>query len=142
MRAYPASRQHIIGIHAVDGEGRDIGISPPPLEDDDNFSTLGSGIQLDLECKIRVQHGSTCALAVAAGITAYILNYVQQVATLTEEDRRWLRSSDGVRELLRLFSTKQHGYRFIAPWEVWGQDVKAEEIGNLVEAIVRRRKKA
>lgn len=142
MRPYPASHQQIIGIHAVDGKGRDIGISPAPLEDDGNFSTLGSGIQLDWELKIPIPHGSACATVVAAGITAYILDYVQQVATLTEEDRRWLRSPDGVRELLRLVSTKQHGYRFIAPWEVWGHDVKAEEIGNLVGAIVRRRKKA
>ncbi|KAH6953808.1 hypothetical protein BKA56DRAFT_625468 [Ilyonectria sp. MPI-CAGE-AT-0026] len=142
MRPYPASHQHIIGIHAVDGEGRDIGISPAPLEDDDNFSTLGSGIEVSWEYSTPVEHGSPYATVVAAGITTYLLDYVQQVATLTEEDRRWLRSPDGVRELLRLVSTKQHGYRFIAPWEVWGDDVKAEEIGNLVGAIVRRRKKA
>lgn len=144
LRTYPASSPYVIGIHIADGYGGDTGNNPPPLYDDDNFSTLGIAIRaysFEKDYELELKSGPHVAAAVAAGITACLLGYALFTLQLTNpDDQRWLCSSDGVRELLRLVSSKKDGYSFIAPWMVWSKDNTAEDIRDLIRVIIQRRK--
>ncbi|KAF2177989.1 subtilisin-like protein, partial [Zopfia rhizophila CBS 207.26] len=141
-RAYPARSPFVIAMHIADGYGRDAGFNPSPLEHDDNFSTLGFALVPDIWGPRQVlRSGADVAVAVATGIAACLLEYALSMLPLTSsDDKQWLCSSDGIRELLRLVSTKKDGYRFIAPWLVWGEDNTANDVRDLLMAIVQRRK--
>jgi len=145
-RMYPANSPFVVAIHGADGNGTNMDFNPLPQTGEDNFSTLSIISRPEIEVSYTGDHklayGPHVALAVACGITAELLKYVHHILKLTDSDeRKWLYSSDGVREILRTVSTKKDGYDFISPWLVWSVDTDAKTIRDLFTAIINTRKK-
>jgi hypothetical protein len=128
-RCYPASSPHVIGIHAVDGRGKDCGISAAPVKGDYNFSALGvcaNSFWGGVEKKFI--SGSAYATAIAAGIAASLLHFVRLNLELEHaEDWEWL----------RLISTEIDGYRCIMP-SLFGHDSTTEDICKTIMMVVRK----
>ncbi|KAL7899899.1 peptidase S8/S53 domain-containing protein [Trichoderma sp. TUCIM 5745] len=119
-RVYPSSRRDgVIGIHASDGYGNDGGISPTPLEDRDNFSTLGIDIPSRWKKEsIRIS-GTSYATPIAAALVANMLELARCKCDLTEHQQRMLRKYNGVCRILELLVGKgkkpRGGYDYIVP---------------------------
>ncbi|KAF4878661.1 hypothetical protein CGCSCA1_v002302 [Colletotrichum siamense] len=131
-RSYPANSPHVIGIHAVDGRGKHCEIAPAPVEGDHDFSTLGMGLERSLEGASEMVSGNSYAVCVAAGIAASFLEFARYKLRLDEEDQKWICSTDGMREMLLLMSTKIDGYNFLVPWELFSQRITTDEICEIV----------
>ncbi|KAF0328711.1 ankyrin repeat domain-containing protein 28 [Colletotrichum asianum] len=140
-RSYPANSPHVIGIHAVDGRGKHCEIAPAPVEGDHDFSTLGMGLERSLEGASEMVSGNSYAVCVAAGIAASFLEFARYKLTLDEEDQKWICSTDGMREMLLLMSTKIDGYNFLVPWELFSQRITTEEICEIILMTIRKRRK-
>ncbi|KAL3292945.1 ankyrin repeat domain-containing protein 28 [Colletotrichum asianum] len=140
-RSYPANSPHVIGIHAVDGRGKHCEIAPAPVEGDHDFSTLGMGLERSLEGASEMVSGNSYAVCVAAGIAASFLEFARYKLTLDEEDQKWICSTDGMREMLLLMSTKIDGYNFLVPWELFSQRITTEEICEIILMTIRKRRR-
>lgn len=119
-RAYPSIRRDgVIGIHASDGLGNDGGISPTPLEDRDNFSTLG--IDIPSRWKKQSIHisGTSYATPIAAALAANMLELARCKCDLTEHQQRMLRKYSGICRILKILVregvTSRGGYDYIVP---------------------------
>ena len=141
-RCYPASNRHVIGIHAVDGRGKDCGICAAPIKGDYNFSALGVCAESWWgDGKTHVS-GSSYATAVAAGAAASLLQFIRLNLELEDaEDMKWLYSTEGIREMLRMMSTEIDGYRCIAPSALFGPKSTIEDVcKTIMAAVVKNRK--
>ncbi|KAH7303432.1 hypothetical protein B0I35DRAFT_446768 [Stachybotrys elegans] len=143
-RCYPASSPHVIGIHAVDGRGNDCGISAAPVKNDYNFSALGVCVRSWWRDEEVFVSGSSYATAVAAGATASFLEFARFNLNLQDhpEDQKWLCSTEGIREILRLMSTRIDGYRYIVPSKLFGGQRTAESVReDIMRAVQQKRKR-
>ncbi|KAF4461013.1 ankyrin repeat domain-containing 28 [Fusarium albosuccineum] len=144
-RTFPANSPHVIGVHAVDGRGRDSGISLLPLRGDYNFSALGVAIKQSGPEDDQEGRYASCAgyaAVIAAGAAATILEFARFNLKLDLEAQTWLCSTEGVREMLRSMSTNVDGYNFIAPWTLFGDTSDHEYICDFIMMMVRKRKRA
>lgn len=144
-RSYPASSPHVIAIHAVDGRGRDCDISSAPIQGEYNFSALGVALYVrsqDKEKQARcVVSGAPYAAGVATGMAASFLEFARFRLQLEDpEDRKWICSADGMRQMFRLMSTKIDGYNCLAPWELFAKGSTDEEICGIIMMAVRKRR--
>ncbi|KAF6826344.1 ankyrin repeat domain-containing protein 28 [Colletotrichum plurivorum] len=143
-RSYPASSPHVIAVHPVDGRGRDCEISPVPIEGEYNFSALGVALMVqggrgEEEAPFFVADASW-ATAVAAGMAASFLEFARFRLQLEDpEDQKWICSTDGMRQMFRLMSTKIDGYDCLAPWELFGGESTDEEICGIIMMAIRKR---
>ncbi|KAF4995721.1 hypothetical protein FDECE_12714 [Fusarium decemcellulare] len=145
-RRFPANNPRVIGIHAVDGRGKDCGLSPMPVRGDYNFSALGVAVRPlgpeEYSHENRYVSGAGFAAAVAAGATASILEFARFNLKLDDpEDQKWLCSTEGVREMLRLVSTNIDGYNCIAPWTLFGDTSDPKDICDIIMMVVRKRRR-
>ncbi|CAI0650922.1 unnamed protein product [Colletotrichum noveboracense] len=153
MRGYPATSPHVIAIHAVDGQGRHCGLAPAPKAGDCNFSVVGAGLKApwrNAETGKRLVNGNTFAAGIAAGIVASFLEFVrislvqdEPKLNLSPEDHTWLRSTDGMREMLHLMSTPIDECNFLTPWAVFGKNAKnskRERIFDVIKMTVDKRR--
>ncbi|KAF5492103.1 Ankyrin repeat and SAM domain-containing protein 3 [Colletotrichum siamense] len=134
VRGYPATSPHVIAIHAVDGQGRHCGLAPSPKAGDYNFSVVGAGLKApwtNKETGKKLVNGNTYTAGIAAGIAASFLHFLrisliqdEPKLNLSPEDHMWLRSTDGMREMLHLMSTPIDGYNFLTPWAVFSKNIK------------------
>jgi hypothetical protein len=124
-RAFPATiKQHVIGVHASDGNGNDGGINPEPLDNDYNFETLGIAL---LAPRLRAagwvyKEGTSFATAVAAGIAAVMLDMGDRPEIMTELTRKRLRTCEGMKKMFHLMSMSHRTngrYHHVAPWLLW-----------------------
>lgn len=99
-RAYPANRIGVICIHASDGYGNDGGISPTPLEEGRNFSTLGIRIFSKWKKTKTCVSGTSYATPIAAAIFANILEFARHKCSLSERDQNKLRRSQEASQVL------------------------------------------
>ncbi|KAJ0299013.1 hypothetical protein Brms1b_013251 [Colletotrichum noveboracense] len=87
---------------------------------------------------------------IAAGIVASFLEFVrislvqdEPKLNLSPEDHTWLRSTDGMREMLHLMSTPIDEYNFLTPWAVFGKNAKnskRERIFDVIKMTVDKRR--
>ncbi|KAK4074576.1 uncharacterized protein Triagg1_5172 [Trichoderma aggressivum f. europaeum] len=138
LRAYPGNNRNVLCIHASNGKGKDGGLSPRALSNDDNFMTLGMHIPLIWKGETVIRSGTSLATAVAAAIAADILAIVPEVVHLTVDQLKRLRSSDGMRLMFRLLSMNaDNGYSYFAPWILWdgtnSEDYIREQILNALK---------
>jgi hypothetical protein len=140
-RCYPASNSHIIGIHAVDGRGKDCGICAAPIKGDYNFSALGVCAESWWKGKRTRVSGPSYATAVAAGAAASLLQFFRLYLRHEDaEDVKWLCSTQGIRELLRLMSTEIDGYRCTTPSALLGRTSTVKDVCNtIMMAVVKNR---
>jgi hypothetical protein len=119
-RSYPASSPYVIGIHAVDGHGKDCRVSPVPVKGNYNFSSLGIAVErpglTDDSLDFQYVSGAVYSAVIAASAAATLLEFLRCNLKLDhQEDREWLCSTEGLREMLRLASVNVDGYNYIAP---------------------------
>lgn len=137
LRAYPASNRNVLCIHASDGKGKEGGISPNAWDNDDNFMTLGVDISLNWRGKPIVKSGTSFATAVAAAIAADALAIISPA--VSEDHRKRLHSSEGMRLIFALLSKPSGtGYRYVAPWNLWGEDRSDKLIRELILDTLKR----
>lgn len=88
-RAYPSIRKHgVICIHASDGVGNDGLISPTPLKDNSNFSTLGICIPSKWQGVESHISGTSFATPIAAALVANVLEFARHKCELGEHEQR------------------------------------------------------
>jgi len=123
-RTFPANCRDVICVHASDGYGKDGGISPSAESNDDNFMTLGVGINVDDPKRgERLVSGTSYATPIAAGIAANILSLADGTMDLSNTGSEHLRSGEGMRKAFQLISEKEGKYRYVAPWvNLWNDD--------------------
>ena len=143
-RAFPANYSPwVICVHASDGLGNDCGINPLPTETDDNFTTLGMGIELLARQWVHTgptsiptyksvyRSGTSFATPIAAGIAATVLDLAVRVSAIGGRAREKLRKPEEMRKMLRLMSSPKNSfgsqYRFLAPWNHWERHWQASE---------------
>ena len=124
--AFPATHDDVFCIHASDGLGNDAGINPPIGDTQNNFMTLGVGLEfLEGHNSDRViKDGTSFATAIAAGMAASILDLTSRTAELKEWSKRALRTPRGMRMLFREMSGSDRGEPrpYVAPWNYWQRD--------------------
>ncbi|UKZ83746.1 hypothetical protein TrVFT333_011556 [Trichoderma virens FT-333] len=141
-RSFPAVCRDVICIHASDGKGKDGGISPLAVDNDENFMTLGTGIlTTDAQGRQILKSGTSYAAPIAAAIAANVLYVTQTMMSLTPVAQKRLRTGDGMRKMLELMSIKgPDGYRFLAPWtQFWreGWHCRPDEMEYIRQSILR-----
>lgn len=119
-RAFPASMDKVLAIHATDGYGKSSNMNPNPLEDSPNFSTLGESIPSPLKEGELLPSGTSFSTPIAAGMAANILTLVEACFDGSEEDDERLRDRAFKREGMgRIFkkaaSRGPDGYRYVCP---------------------------
>jgi hypothetical protein len=144
-RSYPVSSPYVIGIRAVDGRGKDCGVSPVPVKGDYNFSTLGIAVEnpglADDGHDSQYVSGAIYSAVVTASTAATLLEFLRCNLKLDrQEDQEWLCSTEGLREMLRLASVNIDGYNYIAPWTLIGSKSNLEDICDIIMMVVRKRR--
>ncbi|KIL94292.1 ankyrin repeat domain-containing protein 28 [Fusarium avenaceum] len=144
-RSHPASSPYVIGIHAVDGRGKDCGVSPIPVKGNYNFSTLGIAIErpglADESHEPRYVSGAIYSAVIAASTAATLLEFSRFNLKIDhQEDQEWICSTEGIREMLRLTSANIDGYNYIAPWTLIGSKSNLEDICDIIMMVVRKEK--
>ncbi|KAJ4857128.1 subtilase family domain-containing protein [Trichoderma breve] len=138
-RAHPGRNRNVLCIHASNGKGKDGGISPRALDNDDNFMTLGTAIPLNWKGKEVVKSGTSFATAVAAAIAANALAIISRDGLLNEDQVKRLYSCDGMRLIFALLSSQSdNGYKYVAPWNLWVGDRSSELIQHQILEVLRR----
>jgi len=134
-----SNNHHVIGIHAASSEGESHTFSQPEL-DENCFSTLGISVPVTREGNV-YKSGHTYAAAVATCIAAGFLRFAAlKWREKSDEDRKWLFSTEGVRELFRLLSIPVQGSRFINPLALGrkGQGNIGDNICMIMELALRK----
>ncbi|KAL7910316.1 peptidase S8/S53 domain-containing protein, partial [Trichoderma velutinum] len=84
-----------------------------------------------------VKSGTSFATTVAAAIAADVLAIISPV--VPEDQRKRLHSSDGMRLIFALLSKPSgNGYKYVAPWNLWGEDRSDELIQELILDTLKR----
>ncbi|EHK44518.1 hypothetical protein TRIATDRAFT_201334 [Trichoderma atroviride IMI 206040] len=120
LRVYPAKRgDGVLAIHASDGMGNDGGISPTPMKNRDNFSTLGIAVPSKWSKEAIAISGTSFATPIAASLAANMLELARCKFDLSEHQQNMLRKYNGVRQILQLMAGKgiqpRGGYDYIVP---------------------------
>lgn len=122
-RAYPARADRVICVHSSDGQGNPSDFSPTPVENQDNFSTLGEAVRsswpvelCDLEKDPEAmiyKSGTSFATPIAVAMAAFLLLYARQ--NLLPVDAGLLKRTANMKAVLNLISESRKGYSYIAP---------------------------
>jgi len=138
-RAYPSNRgTGVICVHASDGLGNDGGISPTPLGNTDNFSTLGISIASKWKGDDVLKSGTSFATPIAAALAADILELARYKCDLDDDEQQCLYEFDGIRKILMLMANKRQGYDYIMPLHFWDGKKRNEDIVREINKIVGR----
>lgn len=128
-RAYTASRgSPVICVHASDGNGNDGGISPDPLPDEPNFSTLGISIASKWKGDDVLKSGTSFATPIAAALAADVLELARHKCDLNEEQFQSLCDYDGICKILKFMAKKRQGHDYLTPLHIWNNENNEEAI--------------
>lgn len=148
-------QSQVIAVHAVDGFGDNLtGNFPRP---DQSFTAVGIGLTTDIilanapddwKSRVVIPPPPSVAAVTAASIAADILEFARwywsRVDMRTHEDLKWLFSSDGMRELLRLISADVNGHLFVDPSVFCPRGPSKfaiETLGEMAKLALRKKKK-
>lgn len=139
-RAYPARRDGVICVHATDGKGNPGRFNPDAVQDGDNFATLGVSVHSRWAGNDVWKSGTSFAAPIAAGIAANILEFASHhLHDLSDDDRRWLYSSRGMRAVFRRMASRRGDYDYVRPWKLWQtQDGRKECTDEDIITILRK----
>ncbi|KAL7953373.1 peptidase S8/S53 domain-containing protein [Trichoderma compactum] len=119
-RAYPSNRgPPVICVYASDGLGNDGGISPDPLPDESNFSTLGISIASKWKGDEVLKSGTSFATPIAAALVTDVLEFARHKCDLDEFEFNSLRGYDGICKILKLMVRKRQGHDYLMPLHLW-----------------------
>jgi subtilisin family serine protease len=136
--AWPAYHPIVIGINATDGRGNRYPGNPEPVSSQNNFATLGDGVQLSWKGTNAFMSGTSFATPIAAGLAALILEAALLRDPEGRKSRMWkeLSTYTGVTQSFRLMSEKKDGYDYVAPWILWRKSTGAEHRATLERAFL------
>ncbi|KAL6900066.1 hypothetical protein GGI43DRAFT_406221 [Trichoderma evansii] len=138
-RAYPSNRgSPVICVHASDGLGNDGGISPDPLPDEPNFSTLGISIASKWKGDDVFKSGTSFATPIAAALAADVLEFARYRCDLDEFEFNSLRDYDGICKILKLMARKRQGHDYLMPLHLWNGENDDEAIKQKLYRIAGR----
>lgn len=130
-RAFPASEPYVMCIHAVDGMGNNCGgFNPSALDHENNFTTLGIGIECVWDEERCYRSGTSYATPIAAGFAANALEYAmyhKERGNLHPTTYKRLRKPSGMRQMFKLMADEREkgtGYLWVRPWKFWPQNGK------------------
>jgi hypothetical protein len=111
-----------------------------------NFSSLGIAVErpglTDDSHDFQYVSGAVYSAVIAASAAATLLEFLRCNLKLDhQEDREWLCSTEGLREMLRLASVNVDGYNYIAPWTLIGSKSNIEDVCDIIMMVVRKRRK-
>lgn len=129
QRAYPAKDHCVFCIHSSNGHGNKSGFNPNPVKDDRNFSVVGQHVESAWpvtmskgEDYVSRRSGTSYATPVAAGIAAFVIEFVRQ--NMLHEDIATqkaildsLQSYAGMRAVFCAMAEDRDSYDYICPWE-------------------------
>lgn len=141
-RLFPASDGRVFGIYALDGNGKDTSSFNPPTESrDDNFGTLGLGLELYWQKGFEIKSGTSYATPIAAGIAVNILEwlgYVHDEGMLTAKDYSRLKCPSSIRKIMRKLAHEPNNsgdVSFVVPWRLWKPMEDSETWGKVAQDI-------
>ena len=141
-RAFPASVDKVLCIHAADGYGNPSGINPSVRRWCENISTLGVAIRSFCEYDVYLD-GTSYSTPVAAAIAANVLRFVRdetKAGNLTEYQRKQAFSRGGMRNILLAMSEARFGggYDYVVPWrKMWHDHVTAQDVVTKIKEALR-----
>lgn len=138
--AYPATDSRVICINSTDGLGNKSGFNPSEKASGDNFATLGAGVESLWKSEKVYISGTSYATPVAAGLAAMVLEYAKCKLEMTDVQRWWLHSCDGMRTVMRLMVEKRDGYDYVAPWTFWESGTSEAYIRETILKKVKSRR--
>ncbi|KAJ4328353.1 hypothetical protein N0V84_001224 [Fusarium piperis] len=134
-RARPGRNPRVICIHACDGNGNKGDMSPSPMRNKNNFTTLGVAVQSRWRKQIVYKSGTSFATPVAAAIAADLLEFANFKCKLAEEDKQLLYKHDGMEAVFRAMSTERDSYDYVQPGHLWdGKD--DNEVAKVIQDIL------
>lgn len=136
--AFPARAPGVFCVHSTDALGKPSSFTPFPQKYVDNFATLGEEVRSAWPKHMRRgleqrMSGTSVATPIAASIAAQVLEYGRN--ELDDEEKRLLRSHDGMREVLLEMATDAGGYWYLNPTEFFQGQV--DEDGKTKKALPR-----
>jgi hypothetical protein len=137
-RSRPARSPKVICMHACDGKGNKGDMSPSPMRDRVNFTTLGVAVPSKWKKKTVYKSGTSFAAPVAAAFAADVLEFANFKCDLAEEHRQLLYRHEGMSEVFREMSTKRDGYDYVQPgllWDGGGEEQLARKIGDILDGM-------
>ncbi|KAI0966704.1 peptidase S8/S53 domain-containing protein [Xylaria arbuscula] len=114
-RAFPASQQGVLCVHAVNGIGVD-GQFNVKVDANNRIATLGVDIVSEWQGKEVWVSGTSFATPIVAAIAANILEFARQRLDLNPQLWGQLSSYQGMRTALRLMCTDTDKFAYLAPW--------------------------
>lgn len=139
--AFPARLNSVICIGAADGKGSRSSFSPPFMGEE-KYSALGETVlgarplrndgegETEYYCR---RSGTSTAVAVAAGIVAFLIDYTRQFIERGKGADNW----DNLQKLFLKMSeaTAGESYRYLAPKYLF---TMTKDVKSLIKSILRR----
>lgn len=128
--SFPAQLENVIRIYAADGEGIPDPMNPTYQGETENFSTLGVAIQSSWKGTDVFKSGTSFATAIAAGIAANVLAYIDGQAekgNLIPTLRNFAHTRKGMSKIFSAMSADQFHYNYVTPWQKWWRDGAADQ---------------
>ncbi|KAH7218858.1 hypothetical protein DER44DRAFT_846806 [Fusarium oxysporum] len=134
-RSRPGRNPRVICIHACDGKGNKGDMSPSPMKNKSNFTTLGVAVQSRWRKQTVYKSGTSFATPVAAAIAADLLEFANFKCKLAEEDKKLLYKHDGMEAVFQAMSTERDGYDYVQPGHLWdGKD--DNEVAKVIQGVL------
>ncbi|VUC27265.1 unnamed protein product [Clonostachys rosea] len=118
-RARPACLNGVVCMHAAEGYGRPGAMNPPKVASDNNFSTLGVGVDVLWKGEEMLKSGTSFATPIAAGFAACMLEFVDTnvtgLSSFALENWKTKRGMQAIFEMMSLEVPEKDGYQFINP---------------------------
>lgn len=116
-RAYPASHDRVIAVHAADGLGNRSAFNPTPVKHDDNFCVVGEQLEgAWSDVGVRRMSGTSFAVPVAISIASFMVGFIRKSV---HDHEKWLvplLSYEGVKAMFQILSEgRDKGYDLVNP---------------------------
>lgn len=139
-RTYPANATTVFCIHATDGNGNKSGMDPVPLQNNNNFTTLGVAVPCGYtDEKENFLSGSSYSTPIAVGIAANILDQASELhreGVLDVDQCKRLYGYDGMRKVFELMACQTDRYDYLAPWNLWHGAVDSNTVWAKIKEVL------
>jgi hypothetical protein len=139
-RTYPANATTVFCIHATDGNGNKSGMDPVPLQNNNNFTTLGVAVPCGYtDGKENFLSGSSYSTPIAVGIAANLLDNAEALQSnglLDVDQCQRLYGYDSMKRVFELMACQTDGYDYLAPWNLWHEAANSDTVLAKIKEII------
>ena len=134
-RSRPARHSDVLLIHACDGKGNMGDMSPSPVKNDINLTTLGVAVESEWKSKEFYKSGTSIATPVAAAFAANTLEFAN--FKLEKNDRRSIRKRHGMLKIFeKAMSAPREDYDYMYPRHLWDGKKDGGEVAKTIHDIL------